>query len=345
MDNALTAVLDKLCPMHVVLTSKGHIAHAGPTLAKILPGQTLIGQRFFELFELRRPRMDGTMAMLRSSKSKRLHLMLRQPPRTEIKGVLVPLPSDGTMGPADGAIINLSFGISVVDAVRDFNLTSADFALTDLTVEMLFLVEAKSAAMEASRKLTQRLQKAKFSAEELAHTDTLTGLYNRRSLDPMVERMVDYGETFAFLHLDLDFFKQINDTLGHLAGDQVLRHVATALGQETRGADKIFRIGGDEFVILLSPMPKPEELDDIAQRLISRLERPMQIEGKACRISASIGSALSVDYDPPEMVAMLRDADTALYEAKSRGRGCHVQFQSMKTPADLSPTPVDGVDA
>lgn len=104
------------------------------------------------------------------------------PPKTEVKGLLVAGPSEGQ------SIVNLSFGISVVDAVSDYSLNSADFAATDLTIEMLYLVEAKSAAMEASRKLNLRLQGAMIAAEEQAFTDTLTGLKNRRAMDHVLAR-------------------------------------------------------------------------------------------------------------------------------------------------------------
>lgn len=315
----LGGLLDILCPMHATLDATGHITHAGPTLNKLFAGQDLTGRRFLELLELRRPRIGTSMDQLRGAAGVKLHFALRVPPRTELKGVLAPLP-DG------GVVVNLSFGISVVEAVRDYALTSADFAATDLTVEMLYLVEAKSAAMEASRKLNLRLQGAKLEAEEQAFTDTLTGLRNRRALEPVLGRLIEADEAFALVNLDLDYFKRVNDTLGHAAGDHVLQEVARILLEETRGEDTIIRTGGDEFVLILARLSDPERLSDIAIRLIERLERPIAFQDSECRISGSIGAALSRDYDRPDIARMMEDADIALYAAKARGRGCHVLF-------------------
>ena len=315
---------DTLCPMHVVLNATGHIVHAGPTVCKLVPEGALIGRRFLELMELRRPRIDQTMQALRRVAGTKLHLRLRQSPQTELKGVLAPLPEGSGLGPPDGAVVNLGFGISIIDAVCDFGLTSADFAATDLAVEMLYLVEAKSAAMDASRGLNLRLQGARIAAEEQAFTDTLTGLKNRRAMDHVLQRLIDARTDFALMNLDLDHFKQVNDTLGHAAGDFVLQKVARIMLDETRSGDTIVRTGGDEFVLIFAGLTNPAWIEDIARRLIDRLERPMQHEGRACRISGSIGATLSCWYPAPDLAQMMEDADRALYTAKNRGRGCHV---------------------
>lgn len=334
-----TSMLDVLCPMHVVLNATGHVVHAGPTLEKVFGGTGLKGRRFLELFELKRPRLEPSMSDLMAAHGKRLHVVLRHKSRAEMKGVLLPLPETGASHVAGCAVVNLSFGISVIDAVRDFNLTDADFAITDLTVELLYLVEAKSAAMEASRKLNTRLQGAKIAAEERAFTDTLTGLRNRRVLEPVVSRLIEAGEDFALMQLDLDYFKSVNDTLGHAAGDHVLREVAVILREETREADTIVRFGGDEFVLVFSPVAETQTIAQISERLIERLERPIDFNGKECRISGSIGTTLSRNYENPTLARMMEDADLALYKAKSAGRGNQMAFQEhMRTP------PLDVVD-
>ena len=216
----LAKVLDALCPMHILLSDTGHVVHAGPTVQKLRPDTPLVGRRFLEVFDLKRPRTIKTMQELRAASGVKLHLQLRDEPKTEIKGVLVPAPQNGL------SIVNLSFGISVVDAVSEYALTSADFAATDLTVEMLYLVEAKSAAMDASRKLNQRLQGAMIAAEEQAFTDTLTGLKNRRAMNHVLARHIEWGTRFGLMQVDLDWFKAVNDNLGHAAGDHVLQTVA-----------------------------------------------------------------------------------------------------------------------
>lgn len=320
----LAEVLDALCPMHVVLSGTGHIVHAGATLSKLRAAGRLKGARFLELFEVQRPRGVSAMPDLRRAAGMKLHLQFRDPPLTGFKGVLVPW--------QDGAVINLSFGISILDAVRDYALTSADFAATDMTVEMLYLVEAKSAAMAASRKLNQRLQVAKIAAEEQAFTDTLTGLKNRRALDHVLDRLGASGMLFALMHVDLDFFKAVNDTLGHAAGDHVLQQVARILVDETRDQDTVARVGGDEFVLVLQGLTDPEKLDTIARRIIARLEDPVPFEGDLCRISGSIGTSLSSLYAGSDAERMMTDADLALYTSKRQGRARHTIYYPSHDP-------------
>ena len=314
-----TEALDILCPMHCVVDATGHISSVGPTLQKLRPDAPLAGLRFLEVFQTTHPRDINDMATLRAAagRSARLRLRLRDMPRTDLQGVLSAT-GDG------GAIVNLSFGISIIDAVQDYDLTNADFAATDLAVEMLFLVEANSAAMDASRKLTRQLQIAKVAAEEQAFTDTLTGLKNRRAMDHILARMIEAGQDFALMHLDLDFFKSVNDTLGHAAGDFVLENVARIMVEETRDDDVVARVGGDEFVLIFHRLCDRVRLNEIARRLITRLEKPMPWQGQECRISASIGTTLSINYPQPQAITMLADADDALYAAKRGGRALHV---------------------
>ncbi|WP_375173390.1 GGDEF domain-containing protein [Pseudooceanicola sp.] len=315
----ILAALDTLCPMHCLLDAEGRVSHAGPTLAKLRPALVLPGRPFLEVFELLQPRGIRDMAGLRATagQSVRLRLRFRDSPRTVLSAVLVPYGRDR-------AIVNLAFGISILKAVGDYALTNTDFAATDPTVEMLFLVEAKSAAMEASRKLTRQLHVAKVAAEEQAFTDTLTGLKNRRALDHVLNRMIAAGQDFALTHLDLDFFKAVNDTLGHAAGDHVLEQVARIMVEETRDDDVVARVGGDEFVLLFRNLCDRPRIEEVARRLIARLEEPIAWQDRACRISASLGTTLSTEYRNPEVQRMLADADAALYAAKRAGRGQHV---------------------
>ncbi|WP_367397295.1 diguanylate cyclase [Roseovarius sp. PS-C2] len=322
--NTLISLLDMFCPMHAVLGASGRVLHAGPTLAKLYENGDLIDRTFQDAFELRRPHTDGSMAALRGLAGAKLHLRLCSPRQTEVKGMLVPLPDDGDGPLSGGVVLNLSFGIGLQEAVRDFALTSRDFAATDLAIELLYLIEAKSVAMEASRKLNSRLQGAKIAAEEQAFTDTLTGLRNRRALDAVLTRLTEGERDFALMNVDLDYFKAVNDRLGHAAGDHVLQAVAQAMVAETRSADIVARIGGDEFVVILPDVADHYRVGEIAARLVKRLEHPIALPNGTCRVSASIGAALSRDYRVPSGQRMMEDADRALYAAKERGRGCHV---------------------
>lgn len=318
----MTGVIAQICPMYLVVDAAGCFRFAGPTLQKLRPDMTWKRKNFFDVFDLQRPRWVNSMDDLLKTAGAKLHLQFRESPQTSLKGVLVPLP-DGK-----GALINLSFGISVLEAVRDYDLTSADFSPTDLTIEMLYLVEAKSAAMEASRQLNLRLQGAKIAAEEQAFTDTLTGLKNRRAMDHILERLIGSGTDFALMHVDLDFFKEVNDTLGHAAGDAVLQSVARVMVECTRHSDTVARVGGDEFVIIFEGVNEPKVLEALSKRLISNLEEPVPYGGQMCKISASAGTTLSVWNAPPiAAAAMLHQADLALYAAKRAGRSQHLFFE------------------
>ncbi len=305
--------------MHVLLDATGHVTAVGPTLQKLRPGVAMVGQRFLELFELTRPRAVTNMADLLGHAGAKLHLQLRDTPRTSLKGVAV--------ATGQGAIVNLSFGISVLDAVRDYALTNSDFAATDLTIELLYLVEAKSAAMEASRTLNQRLQGAKIAAEEQAFTDTLTGLKNRRAMEHVLSRMAAGSEPFALMNLDLDFFKTVNDTMGHAAGDHVLQIAARIMVEETRDQDMVARVGGDEFVLMFGGLRDKRRLGGIARRLIARLQETVPFEGQRCNISASIGTVLSGQSRGRDPGDLLHKADLALYASKRAGRGRHSFYE------------------
>ncbi len=310
-----SAVLDALCPMHLSVSGTGHILHAGPTIAKLRPDTPLEGRRFLEVFSVERPRAIASVADLRAAAHTKLHLELRDTPRTSLKGIMVPM-GDGS----DGMIVNLSFGISVIDGVRDYALTNADFAATDLAIEMLYIMEANTAAMGLSRHLNARLQRSKVAAETQALTDTLTGLKNRRAMDATMERLLALGGSFAVMQIDLDYFKTVNDTLGHAAGDYVLKRVAQVMLEETRTSDTVARVGGDEFTVILPDIKDEEVLRGVGRRIIDRLEVPIPFEGEECRISASIGTVWIQSGPTVSADQVLSDADIALYASKHAGR-------------------------
>jgi diguanylate cyclase (GGDEF)-like protein len=319
-----TKMLDVLCPMHVLLEKDGTISHAGPTAQKICHTGTLVGTRFFETFAVKRPKGVRTVDALRRRAGSKLHISLRDDPTSDLKAVLVPLNQEtGSM------VVNLSFGISILDGVRNYALSNADFAATDLAIEMLYLIEAKSAAMDASRQLNLRLQGAKIAAEEQAFTDTLTGLKNRRALDHVLSRLINKRESFAVMQIDLDYFKTVNDTLGHAAGDHVLQAVAEIMVEETRNADTVARVGGDEFTLILPDVATEKMLVSIGDRVIKRLENPIFYQGQACKISASIGTVWMREDHNMEAKDILSDADVALYQSKNAGRSRQTLFRSV----------------
>jgi diguanylate cyclase len=156
---------------------------------------------------------------------------------------------------------------------------------------------------------------------EQSRTDQLTGLENRRrlfdALDPFFDCEPDQRPALAFLFIDLNRFKQVNDSFGHLAGDEVLRHVAGRLAQSVRPTDLVVRVGGDEFGVVLMGAGTGEA-ETTAARIGARLAEPFRFGGATAELGASIGIALA--QDASDATALLANADAAMYEAKLAGR-------------------------
>ncbi len=311
--------LDALMPLHLRVDASGVIRHVAPTLRKLCEGCDVIGKPLFEMMDIRTSRDLSNFTELSELSAARLKLNFKQGSKYALKGLYVPLPDQG-------AILNMSLGISMRDVVRDHGLSAADFAPTDSTVDMLYLIEANTTAWGETKRLTERLRGAKNAAEEQAFSDALTGLKNRRAMDHFIGRLLEKPIPFGLMSLDLDYFKQVNDTLGHAAGDHVLQKVSKILISETREGDIIARVGGDEFVLAFRNCVDPKVIDTIATRIIERLEVPMLFEGNICNVSASAGTTLSTHYVAPDLDVMLAHADAALYESKRKGRACHTMF-------------------
>src|SRR5260221_10664705 len=135
---------------------------------------------------------------------------------------------------------------------------------------------------------------------------------------------------FSVLLVDLDHFKEVNDSLGHAAGDQLLQNVADRLKGAVRESDLVARMGGDEFVVLIEEHRGPEEVMIVAQKILTFLERPVLLDWREVKISCSVGIA-SFPEDGDEVETLVKNADTAMYQAKERGRN-NFQFYS----ADLN---------
>jgi len=167
------------------------------------------------------------------------------------------------------------------------------------------------------------LETAKASIEYNALHDSLTGLPNRRYLDQILSGRSEFGfdakSGYGLLQIDLDRFKQINDTLGHAAGDAMLMHAAKILRENVRKGDFVARIGGDEFVIVCLADADSDFLAALAERLVDRMRQPAMYKGRECRIGVSIGIACCTNdrNDPRELLV---NADIALYRAKNEGR-------------------------
>ncbi|GAA4024931.1 bifunctional diguanylate cyclase/phosphodiesterase [Actimicrobium antarcticum] len=160
-----------------------------------------------------------------------------------------------------------------------------------------------------------------------AHHDSLTGLYNRRAMEDEVSRRLELGETNAVLMLvDLDYFKEINDTHGHAAGDQVLQQLSSRLESVIREFDLLSRLGGDEFLLLLQLQePTPDLAMFVAERLHQAVAPPFEVNSVALDLRISVGIAIPPGHGNT-MADLLRRADLALYQAKSLGRSRSVVF-------------------
>jgi len=214
---------------------------------------------------------------------------------------------------------NVTFGALVVQTYDEgLRYTESDKELlTIISTQIALAIERK----RAEEKLTYN-----------AFHDELTGLPNRTLFMDRLEHAIKISRRrndhwFAVLFLDLDRFKTINDTLGHVLGDQLLVSASHRLHACMRSADTVARFGGDEFVILLEDLEEGNDAIVIADRILATLIDPFMLAGHEVTVGASIGIVYSSQgYEKPEEV--LRDADIAMYQAKSLGRGRYVVFNS-----------------
>ena len=188
---------------------------------------------------------------------------------------------------------------------------------------------------QRTRELREQVAQREQAEARLQHQvmhDPLTGLPNRVFLRDRVARAIaqrdaDPDHGFALLYIDVDRFKQINDSLGHLVGDDVLKEVATRLGGIVHHPDVVARLSGDEFAILLESAVLPRRATHVAQRIIDALRRPITAGGRELHASASIGIAMgNGTRDYAQVDDVLQDADMALYRAKECGRNRYMLF-------------------
>ena len=193
-------------------------------------------------------------------------------------------------------------------------------------------VTALKRAQEDLRFAAAQLQYDAQRLEFLAHHDTLTGLPNRAMFADRAREAVAHarrhGKTAAFLFLDMDNFKQVNDRLGHEVGDELLKIMASRLRSSVRGDDFIARIGGDEFCVLLQEIGEPREAAAVAQKLIHELGKPYRVGSHEVSSGASIGIAC-VPQDGDDVNRLLRLADHAMYRAKELGRNGYQFFSGL----------------
>ncbi len=177
-----------------------------------------------------------------------------------------------------------------------------------------------------------------------AHFDTLTKLPNRELFaDRLSQEIIHANQEehkVALLFIDLDRFKQVNDTLGHSIGDKLLQHTADRLNHCVRDTDTVARLGGDEFTLVISNVKEPKEASIIAENVIKKLAEPLTINSHEVFINSSIGISIYPD-DGKTVDELLRNADAAMYRAKEQGRGRHQFFEEKMNTEDLERTNIE----
>jgi diguanylate cyclase (GGDEF)-like protein/PAS domain S-box-containing protein len=175
-------------------------------------------------------------------------------------------------------------------------------------------------------------RQAEARVHHMAYHDSLTGLPNRALLADRLDRAMlaaqRSGRRLAVMFLDLDRFKTINDSLGHMTGDQLLKEVAGRLCRAVRASDTVARLGGDEFVVLVPGIRSIDEASRVAEKIIEALAEPFPLEGRMLHISPSIGICVFPD-DGEDVETLMRHADGAMYHAKASGRN-NYQFFTQK---------------
>jgi diguanylate cyclase (GGDEF)-like protein len=220
-----------------------------------------------------------------------------------------------------GARATWFFVGSVVALLIAFGATAIGLVLRMLKLQRL--------DFDHRRHAEEQQRENKRSLEKQAQQDALTGLPNRMyvnaRLPSLLRTMADSQRLLALVHLDIDHFKNLNDSRGHGSGDQLLQVVAKRLRASVSTHDVVARMGGDEFVIVASLLPDAEAIDRFAARLLAAVGADMLIDGEAVRVTASLGIAV-YPRDGVDTESLLKRADIALHQAKESGRSCHRFF-------------------
>jgi diguanylate cyclase (GGDEF)-like protein/PAS domain S-box-containing protein len=300
----LTAVIDSLDRGLIVLDRNLHVEFANPEAARIL-GVTPEQLRTWSVDDLLRC-ADGDSSL--ASIFEALAADVGQGP------VDRKVCDDGRLRSGDGRTVPVS--ASVIPVRHDGAVHGAVVVLGDISERQ---------HLEMMRRLADLRRQAT--------TDDLTGLPNRRAFYAHVGAQLAAGGHFrALLLLDLDRFKEVNDSLGHHVGDQLLVQVGTRLAARLRDGDMLARLGGDEFAVLLTDVTRTEATD-AAVKLRAALSEPFTLEGIALRTDVSIGISLAPEHGD-ELTVLLRRADIALYKAKSSHNGHHVYAGSDDTAGE-----------
>jgi diguanylate cyclase (GGDEF)-like protein len=188
--------------------------------------------------------------------------------------------------------------------------------------------------VDAFSEMRQQVHNRQRHLDHVAHHDALTQLPNRILFHDRLEHALAIAlrgdALIGLMFLDLDRFKQVNDSLGHLIGDELLKLIAERLTSLVRSSDTVARLSGDEFAILVEGISSREDMVPLAEKILRAIEQPVVVSGNDLRVSASIGIAMA-PFDDVSADFLIRDADTAMYEAKRQGRAAYRFFNNEMT--------------
>jgi diguanylate cyclase (GGDEF)-like protein/PAS domain S-box-containing protein len=236
-----------------------------------------------------------------------------------------------------------------IERVRELYAHKHDTSIDEICLKNGRIFERHSAPMLGTddryygrvwmyRDITSRKQSEDLIWNQ-ANFDLLTGLANRQMLRDRLEHEIRNahraGSSVALLYLDLDQFKDVNDTLGHSLGDMLLKEAAARLSASVREADTVARLGGDEFTIVMGGLDTPRTVERVANDILERFRQPFRLVDETAYVSTSIGITLYPE-DAIDVDQMLKNADQAMYAAKDNGRNCYQYFTSSMQELALS---------
>jgi len=323
------AQVDVVFPFHLVLDRELLVVQAGTSIRR-LHDHDIVGRSLSELFEVDTPKIPCSFDAFLAHPRSLFLLRSSTRPGLVLRGQVLHDPV------AECLTFIGSPWVTQTSAFVSLGLTLDDFAVSDAVVDYVLLLQNQSTSLTDARELAARLNDSAEQLTHLAFHDALTGLPNRAMLMDHLQRImssqVPATPHVALLMLDLDGFKAINDSYGHSAGDEVLKIVGERLRGASREGDVVARFGGDEFALLLeapssSPLHDEGAATAVAQRVLAAVCEPIPLAScpAICvALSASIGIAYAGNGGTAE--ELVRNADLAMYSAKSHGKSRHEPF-------------------
>lgn len=327
MPEIACSALDEILPFALVIGAGGEIVHMGRSIKKAVNLGRDQHPNFFDIFSIAAPRTLAGKKDLRAAcgKSVTLDTWSEQLGKTLSFRAAIALAD----GDKEQFIVLTSLGLELPEVIEPLGLFDRDFAYPDASVDLLYVLDSRDELMRNALVLNERIEKAKNLAEKQARTDALTGLSNRRALIEFAEAFITTRKDAARLfHIDLDLFKQVNDRLGHAAGDAILKRIADDLRSFAGPKDMVARTGGDEFVWISTNPSAIDDIDRLATQLIEKINAPLRFGSQFAEVSASIGMTVITSGGEKGFDDFLLEADLALYEVKKSGRGMFKAFTS-----------------